>query len=198
MPEHPNPRPALRRVTVFTGSKHGNDPHYGQAVQSFANTVAEQGLDVVFGGGNVGLMGVLADTALVAGAQVFGVMPESMQDTETPHPDLTQLDIVPNMHTRKQRMAELGDAFVALPGGLGTLEELFEIWTWQQLGLHTKPVALYNPMGFWDPLLTMIDHMAGQGFVRHSFISALIVEDDAARLLDALRTWEPTYPQRDL
>ncbi len=198
MPEHPNPRPALRRVTVFTGSKHGNDPHYGQAVQSFANTVAEQGLDVVFGGGNVGLMGVLADTALVAGAQVFGVMPESMQDTETPHPDLTQLDIVPNMHTRKQRMAELGDAFVALPGGLGTLEELFEIWTWQQLGLHTKPVALYNPMGFWDPLLTMIDHMAGQGFVRHAFISALIVEDDAARLLDALRTWEPTYPQRDL
>src|SRR5690625_3249750 len=191
MPNVGPPEPTLRRVTVFTGSKHGNNPQYIEAVEHFARTIAEHNLDVVFGGGNVGLMGVLADTALAAGAQVYGVMPQSMQDTETPHPNLTRLDIVADMHARKQRMAELGDAFVALPGGIGTLEELFEIWTWQQLGLHTKPVALYNPMGFWDPLLAMIEHMAGQGFVRYSFISALIVEDDAATLLEALHTWQP-------
>jgi len=191
MPNVGPPEPTLRRVTVFTGSKHGNNPQYIEAVEHLARTIAEHNLDVVFGGGNVGLMGVLADTALAAGAQVFGVMPESMQDTETPHQHLTRLDIVPDMHARKQRMADLGDAFVALPGGIGTLEELFEIWTWQQLGIHTKPVALYNPLGFWDPLLAMIEHMAVQGFVRHAFTKALIIEDDPTALVDALAAWEP-------
>lgn len=185
----------LRRVTVFTGSKHGNTEVYVDAVAMFAQSAADAGLGIVFGGGNVGLMGVLADTALAAGGEVIGVMPESMTEAEIPHANLTQLDIVPDMHSRKQRMADLGDAFVALPGGVGTLEEFFEIWTWQQLGLHTKPVALFNISGFWDPLLAMIDHMAAQGFMRQSFLDGLIVESDVEALLEALAAWQPP-PQK--
>lgn len=178
-----------RRITVFTGSRHGNTAVYSAAVQQFARTVAGHGYGVVFGGGNVGLMGVLADTALDAGAEVIGVMPESMMASEVPHPGLTQLDIVPNMHARKARMAQLGDAFVALPGGAGTLEEVFEIWTWQQLGLHTKPVALLNVDGFWEPLLTMIDHMTTHGFIRQEFANGLICEENPHTLLSALEEW---------
>ena len=184
-------RREVQRVTVFTGSRHGNADAYREAVEAFAHTVADRDIGIVFGGGNVGLMGVLADTALAAGGEVFGVTPESMMASEIPHPNLTQLDIVPDMHARKQLMADLGDAFVALPGGIGTLEEFFEIWTWQQLGLHTKPVALFNIAGFWDPLLRMIDHMAAQGFVRRQFTDALIVESDPEALIDALSSWQP-------
>ena len=180
----------LQRVTVFTGSRHGSADAYREAVEVFARAVADRGIGIVFGGGNVGLMGVLADTALAASGEVFGVTPESMMASEVPHPHLTQLDIVPDMHARKQRMADQGDAFVALPGGIGTLEEFFEIWTWQQLGLHKKPVALFNIAGFWDPLLRMIDHMAAQGFVRRQFTDALIVESDAEALIDALISWQ--------
>lgn len=180
----------LGRITVFTGSRHGNSDTYLHAVEAFAKTLADHGYGVVFGGGNVGLMGVLADTVLASGGQVWGVMPESLTTAEVPHPDLTHLEIVPNMHVRKERMADLGDAFVALPGGAGTLEELFEAWTWQQLGIHTKPVALYNVAGFWDPLIDMIDHMAGQGFMRRQFTDALIVESEPEALLAALTTWQ--------
>lgn len=190
-PQIPGPTRSLRRLTVFTGSKHGNAGVYVDAVERFAQTIADAGLGVVFGGGHVGLMGVLADTALAAGGEVIGVMPESMTEVEIPHANLTQLDIVPDMHARKQRMAELGDAFVALPGGIGTLEELFEIWTWQQLGIHAKPVALFNVAGFWDPLLVMIEHMAAQGFIRQSFLDGLIVDADAEALLAALAAWRP-------
>lgn len=187
------PRPdGIRRVTVFTGSKHGNADAYVEAVEAFAQAVADRGIDVAFGGGDVGLMGVLADTALAAGAEVYGVTPEWLLASETPHQRLTQLEVVADMHARKYRMAELGDAFVALPGGIGTLEEFFEIWTWQQLGIHTKPVALLNVTGFWDPLLAMIDHMAAQGFVRRSFTEALIVESTPEALLDALASWQPS------
>lgn len=185
----------LQRVTVFTGSRHGNTTAYVDAVEAFARTVASRGLGIVFGGGNVGLMGVLADTALAAGTEVYGITPESMTESEIPHPNLTKLEIVADMHARKQRMADLGDAFVALPGGIGTLEELFEIWTWQQLGLHNKPVAVFNVNGFWDPLLEMIDHMAGEGFVHRRFTEALIVESAPEDLLDALIAWQP--PSRE-
>ena len=187
------PRPnGIRRVTVYTGSKHGNSDAYVEAVKTFARAVADRGIGVAFGGGDVGLMGVLADTALAAGAEVYGVTPEWLLASETPHEHLTQLEIVADMHARKHRMAELGDAFVALPGGIGTLEEFFEVWTWQQLGIHTKPVALLNTAGFWDPLLAMIDHMAAQGFVRRSFTEALIVESTPDALLDALAAWQPS------
>lgn len=177
-----------RRVTVFTGSRHGKSPVFVQAVEQFATTAVARGYDVVFGGGNVGLMGVLADATLQAGGRVTGVMPESLVHEEIPHPQLSQLVVVPNMHARKQRMADLGDVFVALPGGAGTLEELFEVWTWQQLGLHTKPVALLNIAGFWDPLLTMIKHMADQGFIRHRFMGTLLVESTPDALFDAFET----------
>lgn len=181
----------IQRVTVFTGSKHGNTDAYVEAAETFAHALADRGFGVVFGGGDVGLMGVVADAALAAGAEVYGVIPESMLATEVPHQNLTQLEIVADMHTRKHRMAELGDAFVALPGGIGTLEEFFEIWTWQQLGLHTKPVALFNVAGFWDPLLAIIDHMAAQGFVRRSFTEALIVESTPEAIIAALQSWQP-------
>lgn len=188
----------IRRITVFTGSRHGNSDAYVEAVEEFARTLADHNYGVVFGGGNVGLMGVLADTTLGAGGEVLGVMPEALTTAEIPHPNLTQLDIVPNMHARKERMANLGDAFVALPGGAGTLEELFEAWTWQQLGIHTKPVALFNVAGFWDPLLAMIDHMAAQGFMRREFTEALIVETEPKALLAALSSWQPPkHPWKD-
>ncbi len=188
----------LRRITVFTGSRHGNSDTYVEAVEAFAQALADKGYGVVFGGGDVGLMGVLADTALSCGGEVIGIMPQSLTVAEIPHSKLTQLEIVPNMHVRKERMADLGDAFVALPGGAGTLEELFEAWTWQQLGIHTKPVALLNVGGFWDPLLAMIDHMAAQGFMRREFTESLIVESDPKALLAALASWEPaTHPWKD-
>lgn len=177
------------RLTVFTGSSVGNSPTYLQAVQNFGHEIADAGCGIVFGGGHVGLMGALADAALNAGGEVIGVMPQSLADREVPHQGLTRLDMMPDMHARKARMAELGDAFVALPGGAGTLEELFEIWTWQQLELHTKPVALYNVDGFWDPLINMLDHMQAQGFIRSAFRQALIVADDTRSLLTAIDDW---------
>lgn len=177
------------RLTVFTGSSSGNSPEYLQAVQNFGRDIAASGYGIVFGGGHVGLMGAVADAALEAGGEVIGVMPQSMADREVPHQGLTRLEMVPDMHARKARMADLGDAFVALPGGAGTLEELFEIWTWQQLGLHTKPVALYNVDGFWDPLITMLDHMQSQGFIRPAFRQALIIAEDARSLLAAIHDW---------
>lgn len=179
----------VQRLTVFTGSSTGNSPSYLHAAQDFARSVAEAGYGIVFGGGHVGLMGAVADAALHAGGEVTGVMPQSLADREVPHQGLTRLDMVPDMHARKARMAELGDAFVALPGGAGTLEELFEIWTWQQLRLHTKPVALYNVEGFWDPLISMLDHMTAQGFIRPPFREALIVADDTETLLSAIANW---------
>lgn len=179
----------INRVTVFTGSSTGNSPAYLQAVQDLAQTVAENGQGIIFGGGHVGLMGAVADAALNAGGEVIGVMPESLADREVPHQRLTRLDMVPDMHARKARMAELGDAFIALPGGAGTLEELFEIWTWQQLGLHAKPVALYNVAGFWDPLISMLDHMRDHGFIRQPFRDGLIVADDPHELLAAIAAW---------
>ena len=193
----PEPR-QLRRITVFTGSRHGNSDAYVHAVEAFAYALADHGYGAVFGGGNVGLMGVLADTVLASGGEVTGIMPESLTVAEIPHPKLTTLEIVPNMHARKERMAELGDAFVALPGGAGTLEELFEAWTWQQLGIHTKPVALLNVAGFWNPLIDMIDHMAAQGFMRREFTNALIVESEPEALLSALSSWQrPEHPWKD-
>lgn len=181
----------VHRLTVFTGSSPGNSPAYLQTVQDFGRDVAEAGYGIVFGGGHVGLMGAVADAALNAGGEVIGVMPQSLADREVPHQGLTRLVMVPDMHARKARMAELGDAFVALPGGAGTLEELFEIWTWQQLGLHTKPVALYNVDGFWDPLITMLDHMQEQGFIRQTFRDALIIAEDTQGLLAAIADWPP-------
>lgn len=185
----------LKRLTVFTGSATGASPVYTTAAEHFAQTVVQAGSGIVYGGGKVGLMGVVADNALAAGGEVIGVIPESLVAGEIGHTGLSQLEVVPDMHTRKTRMAELADGFVALPGGAGTLEELFEIWTWQQLGIHAKPVGLYNVEGFWDPLLQMLDHMTDQGFISPRFRERLIVEDEPIALLTAMSAWRPQAPK---
>jgi uncharacterized protein (TIGR00730 family) len=180
-----------RMLTVFTGSASGTSPRHAQAVDAFAQTLVEAGIGAVYGGGHVGLMGVLADGVHRRGGEVIGVMPKHLVDKEIADTRLTRLETVNGMHERKARMAELGDGFVALPGGIGTLEELFEAWTWQQIGIHRKPVALLDVDGFWDPLLGMVRSMADDGFLSPSYIDALIVEDDPHRLLAALEAWTP-------
>lgn len=192
--DHMQPR-SLNRLTVFTGSAVGSSPQYKTAAEHFAQAVVHTGSGIVYGGGKVGLMGVVADSALAAGGEVIGVIPESLVHGEIGHLGLSKLHVVPDMHTRKTKMADLGDGFVALPGGAGTLEELFEIWTWQQLGIHTKPVGLYDVDGFWQPLLTMLDHMTAQGFISSRFRETMIVDNDPAALLDAMSNWQPLTPK---
>ncbi|SKC37397.1 hypothetical protein SAMN04324258_0402 [Krasilnikoviella flava] len=180
---------ALRHLTLFTGSSAGRDPRYAAAARDLASTLADRGVGVVYGGGKVGLMGEVADAALASGGDVLGVMPQALVDGEIAHPGLTRLEVVADMHERKLRMSELGDGFVALPGGAGTLEELFEVWTWQQLGIHAKPVALYDVDGFWQPLLRMVDHMVSEGFLAATYRESLVVADSPQGLLDVLGTW---------
>lgn len=153
------------RVAIFLGSSIGRRPEYIDAVAGFGRGLAEAGVGIVYGGGSVGLMGVLANAALAAGGEVIGVIPGGLFAAEVPHQDLTRLEVVATMHERKARMADLADGFAALPGGLGTLDELFEILTWQQIGLHTKPIALIEVGRFWDPLTSLIDAMIADGFV---------------------------------
>ena len=180
----------LRRVAIFAASSPGVDPEHAVAARELATALAADGIGVVYGGAKVGLMGAVADAALAAGGEVIGVMPGHLVEREIAHPGLTRLDVVDTMHARKHRMAELSDAFVALPGGAGTLEELFEVWTWQVLGLHTKPIALYGSR-FWEPLTSLLDHLVGQGFVREDDRQALCTADDPADVLRQLREWSP-------
>ncbi|AHH97666.1 TIGR00730 family Rossman fold protein [Kutzneria albida] len=180
---------SLSRVAVFVGSSTGNSPTYAQAAEDLGTLLATEGLGLVYGGARVGLMGVVADAALAAGGEVHGVIPQSLVDLEVGHSGLTRLEVVGSMHERKAAMAEAADAFVALPGGAGTLEELFEVWTWQQLGLHGKPVALLDVAGFWQPLVKAVDHMVDTGFIRAGFREALLVVDEVTELLPALRDW---------
>lgn len=181
-------------VTVFTGARDGVDPRHRATARGLGETLAEDRITLVYGGGKVGLMGALADSAIAAGGRVVGVMPEHLVAREIAHPGLTDLHVVASMHERKQTMADLADAFVALPGGAGTLDELFEAWTWQQLGLHAKPIALIDA-DYWAPLITMLDHMVTEGFVRAEDRDTLIVASDPADALTQLRTWAPPTPK---
>lgn len=181
----------LNRITVFTGGASGHDLTYQQEVRALGTALARARIGVVYGGGKVGLMGQIADSALEAGGEVTGVIPEVLMEREVAHRGVTELEVVPNMHIRKARLGELGDAFVTLPGGMGTLEELFEVWTWQYLGIHTKPVALYNLKGFWNPLLAMIDHQVEEGFIASWRRDALVIADTPADLIAQLSTWKP-------
>lgn len=185
----------LNHVTVFTGSALGSTAVYSLAAQSLATAAVAQDIGLVYGGGKVGLMGVVADAFLAEGGKVLGVIPESLMEKELGHSGLTRLEVVPDMHSRKARMSELGDGFIAMPGGAGTLEELFEIWTWQQLGFHQKPVALYDVDGFWQPLLEMLEQMTQRGFIKRDFFESLIVESDPHDLLNAMRAWNPPAPK---
>jgi uncharacterized protein (TIGR00730 family) len=183
----------VNNVCVFCGSQAGNPPLYANAARSLGALLAGRGLGLVYGAGHVGLMGVLADAALAAGGRVVGVIPQSLVDRELAHTGLTELIVVDTMHQRKAAMAERSAAFLALPGGYGTLDETFEILTWAQLGLHSKPVGLLNIAGFFDGLLAWLDHAAREGFVKRKHRELLLVDDDAERLLNRLGSDAPSW-----
>jgi len=170
-------------IAVYCGSRFGDDVRFADAARSLGRLIGERGGTLVYGGGRVGLMGATADAAMTAGASVVGVIPEALMQREVGHQGLTELHVVRTMHERKQLMAERADAFVALPGGIGTLEELYEVWSWQQLGYHDKPVALLNVAGYYDALLAFQAQAHRRGFVTDAQHQALIVDDDAGRLL---------------
>ncbi|HEY0294199.1 MAG TPA: TIGR00730 family Rossman fold protein [Bordetella sp.] len=175
---------ALENICVYCGSNKGRDPLYIERAQAFGRELARRGLGLVYGGADVGIMGAVADTVLAAGGRVIGVIPESLRTKEMAHQGLTELHVVPTMHERKQLMAEKADGFVALPGGAGTLDEIFEVWTWAQLGFHRKPCGLFNVAGYFDQLAAFLDHAAGEGFMRAEHRAMLMVESDPAALLD--------------
>ena len=184
------PQDPVARLTIFTGSSTGSDLIYQREAHTLGHRLAQAGIGVVYGGAKVGLMGIIADAALEAGGEVIGVMPQGLKDQEIAHPELSQLHVVADMHQRKKMMAELGDGFVAFPGGMGTLEEFFEAWTWQYLGIHGKPVGLYNVESFWQPLLEMVDRMVAEGFLAPWRRDALILSEDPDTLLEHLQAWE--------
>lgn len=179
------------RLCVFCGSNAGQDPIYIETARSLGKALARNGIDLVYGGASVGLMGAVADSALAHGGRVIGVMPQALVDKEIAHNGLSDLRVVGSMHERKALMAELADGFIALPGGLGTFEELFEVWTWAQLGYHEKPCALLNAGGFYDKLTSFLDDVVERGFVKPVHRAMLIVESDPAALIEAIRAYEP-------
>ena len=174
----------MKRICVFAGSNAGVDDAYRRVAISLADALAVRGIELVYGGGCIGLMGVLADAMLARGGRVIGVIPETLMVREVGHRGLTDLKVVDSMHERKATMAALSDGFIALPGGFGTLEELFEVLTWAQLGLHGHPCGVLNVAGYFDALLAFLDHARGQGFVRDVHHEMLLVDDAAPRLLD--------------
>jgi uncharacterized protein (TIGR00730 family) len=176
----------MKRVCVFCGSKTGNRPAYADAAREMAKAIVRRGLGLVYGAGHIGLMGVLADAALQAGGEVIGVIPQALVDKELAHAGLTQMHVVGSMHERKSRMADLSDAFIALPGAYGTADEFFEILTWAQLGLHAKPTGLLNVKGFFDPLFAWLDHAVVEGFLRERHRQLILKANDADSLLDML------------
>ena len=181
----------MRRVCVYAGSNPGNDLIYAQAARELADLLAERGIGLVYGGGRVGLMGVLADTALAAGGEVIGVIPRRLVDRELAHPGLTDLHVVGSLHERKAKMAELSDAFIALPGGLGTLEELAEVASWAQLELHDKPIGLLAHGTYWDPLLGWLDRAVSEGFIAPRHRELITLDADLDSLLARFETWQP-------
>jgi uncharacterized protein (TIGR00730 family) len=186
----------VKRVCVFSGSSPGADIAYRAAACDLGHGLAERGIELVYGGASVGLMGAVADAALEGAGHVIGVIPQSLVDREVAHPALADLRVVDSMHERKALMAELSDAFVALPGGVGTLEELFEVYTWNQLGLHAKPLGLLNVRGYFDGLVGFLDHAVAERFVTRAHRAMLLVGDDLGDLLDGLAGWEaPAQPK---
>jgi len=176
----------LRRLCVFCGANDGNEPVYRQTARSIGRMLGERDVELVYGGGNVGLMGTLATACLEAGGRVIGVIPQMLVAREVAHGGLTELRVVNSMHERKALMADLADAFLTLPGGFGTWEEFFEVLTWSQLGIQRKPCSLLNVNGYYDPLLTMVDNAVQAGFLRRGYRELLWSDTDAVRLLDRL------------
>ena len=172
-----------RSICVFCGSATGTRPEYADAARRLGDAIARRGLELVYGAGHIGLMGILADAALAAGGRVVGMIPRSLVDRELAHKGLSEIHVVESMHARKALMADRADAFLALPGGFGTLDELFEILTWAQIGIHAKPIGLINVAGYFDPLLAWIDGAVEGGLVREKHRAMLLVGDDAEELL---------------
>ena len=181
----------MQSVCVFCGSSTGSNAAYTKAAHSLGTTLAEANIRLVFGGGHVGLMGEISNAAIAAGGDVIGVIPKFLVERELAHEGLSDLRIVGSMHERKALMSDLSEAFIALPGGTGTLEEFFEVLTWAQLGEHKKPYGLLNVAGYYDPLLTVFDRMVEAGFLSESNRAFLLVEGDAERLLQRFDHYEP-------
>jgi uncharacterized protein (TIGR00730 family) len=184
----------LRAVCVFSGSSPGARTSYADVAAGLGRELAGRGIRLVYGGASVGLMGAVADAALEAGGEVYGVIPQHLVDREVAHGGLTELHVTGSMHERKALMADLSDGFVALPGGLGTLEELAETLTWSQLGLQSKPCGLLDVEGFYDPLLAFLDHTVAERFVSEQHRALVLSADDPGRLLDLLAGWQPEAP----
>jgi hypothetical protein len=182
----------LQRICVFAGSNTGTRPAYSQAARELGKELAARKLGLVYGGGSVGLMGILADAALATGGEVIGVIPQGLFRREIAHKNLTQLHEVKSMHERKALMANLADGFIALPGGFGTFDELFEITTWAQIGLHSKPIGLLNVADYFNPLLNLVEHASREGFIPPYDMQLLLHNDNSRHLLELLATYTPT------
>jgi uncharacterized protein (TIGR00730 family) len=180
----------MRRICVFCGSNPGQRPEYAEAARALGALLAQRGLGLVYGGGNVGLMGIVADAAMAAGGEVIGIIPEALMRLEVGHRNVSELRVVGSMHERKAMMAELADAFIALPGGIGTMEEIFEVWTWGQLGLHAKPAGFLDVAGFYGHLNAFLDHMTAEGFLKPRHRDMVAVSGDPATLLDGFAAYE--------
>jgi len=176
----------MKAVCVYCGASSGRSAAYADAARALARALVARDLGLVYGGASIGLMGLVADTVLALGGRAVGVIPQALARKEVAHVGLTELIVTASMHERKTRMAELADGFIALPGGIGTFEELFEIWTWAQLGMHAKPVGVLNVAGYYDALITFVDHATQEGFMKPAQRALLIVESDPAVLLERL------------
>jgi uncharacterized protein (TIGR00730 family) len=183
--------PKMKSICVYCGSSTGASPIYAEAARALAQTMVNEHIDLVYGGGNVGLMGIIADEVLMRGGKVTGVIPKALMDYEVGHRGLTHLYIVKDMHERKAKMAKLSNGFIAMPGGIGTLEELFEALTWAQLGFHDKPIGLLNVNGFYDGLIRFIQNLVKQGFLKPEHAALLMYEDDAAALMHRFKSFVP-------
>lgn len=186
----------MKRICVFSGSSPGARPEYREAAADLGRTLVASGLGVVYGGSNVGLMGVMADAALAAGGEVIGIIPQALVDKEVAHMGLTELQVVSSMHERKSQMAELSDGFIALPGGMGTLEELAEIMTWAQLGLHRKPCGVLNVAGYYDGLTRFLDHAVAERFVAQAHRDMLLVAVTPGELIARFRDYSAPVVQK--
>jgi uncharacterized protein (TIGR00730 family) len=186
----------MRRICVFCGSSGGSRPEYRACAEELGRELVRRKIGLVYGGGNVGLMGAIADEVLKAGGEAIGVIPEHLMSREIGHKQLTKLHIVKSMHERKALMADLSDAFIALPGGFGTFEEFFEVLTWSQLGLHLKPCGIVNVLDYYTPLLAMLDHAVEQNFLKPQNRALVLARKSAAELLDAFEEWRPVHVEK--
>lgn len=186
----------IKRLCVFCGSSAGTDASYAAAAGQLGTAMVARNVGLVYGGGGIGLMGLVADAVLAAEGDVIGVIPRALKVRELAHPSVGDMRVFETMHERKALMAELSDAFIALPGGIGTMEEFFEVWTWGQLGVHRKPCGLLNVAGYFDPLLTLIDHMVETGFLRPAHRAMVVVQQSPERLLERLAQYTPPDTNR--